>query len=326
MTYDVTRRAALSGIGALLTSSACPADAEDYPSRVIKILTGFPPGGNADAVGRILADQLEKRLGQAFIVEAKPGASGSVASEVVARSAPDGYLLMVASNVHPMYGALSKRTPYDVVNDFTWISTATFFPYIICVRADSRFQTLTQLIDAARSKPAALNYGGGQIGTGMHMVVELMANQSKSSFVRIPYRGEHDAVVALLAGDVDFIAANAGPVTEQIRAGALRALAVTGKKRWQGLLDVPTVAESGLEDFDITGWMGLAGPAGLPPSIVNRLSAEMREIIAMPEVQARFATLGGEPQAMTPLEMRSLVERQFKTWKKLAADANLKID
>jgi tripartite-type tricarboxylate transporter receptor subunit TctC len=322
----ITRRDVLAGAAALLAGRPSLAHAQDYPHRLIRILTGFPPGGNADAVARILAEQLEKTLGQTVIVEAKPGASGSLAAEAVARSAPDGYTLLAVPNVHPMHGALSTHLRYKVIDDFTWISTATFFPYVICVRADSKIETLRQLIDAAQSRPGALNYGGGQIGTGMHMVVELIASRSAASFTRIFYRGENDAIVALLAGEVDFVAATAGPITARIAASQVRALAVTGKTRWQGLPDVQTVTEAGLSGFDVTGWMGLAGPAHLPPAVVDRLSAAVRNAVAVPEVRSRLEAMGGTAQALAPADMQALVAHQFATWKDLGLRANLTID
>jgi tripartite-type tricarboxylate transporter receptor subunit TctC len=322
----ITRRVALAGAATLLTALGCRTQAQDYPNRLIRLFTGFPPGGNADVVARILAGQLEKELGQTVIVEAKPGAGGSLAAETVARSAPDGYTLLAVPNVHPIYGALSTHVRYKVVDDFTWISTATFFPYVICVRADSRIETLVQLIEAAHARPGALNYGGGQIGTGMHMVVELIANRTASKFVRIPYRGESDAIAALLSGEVDFIAATTGPIAAHIRAGAVRPLAITSKTRWPGLTDVPTVDEAGVPGFEVMAWMGLAGPADLPAPIVARLNAEMRKAVADPNVKSRLEAMGGELRAIAPNEMKALVARQYEVWKKLATDVHLTID
>lgn len=322
----ITRRAALAGTAALLGGLCAHAQAQDYPNRLIKIVTGFPPGGNVDAVARILADQIEKRLGQTTIVEAKPGASGSLAADAVARSAPDGYTLLAVSNVHPIHGALSTHVRYNAIDDFTWISTVSFFPYVICVRADSRFRSLRQLIGAAQTQPGALNYGGGQSGTGMHMVVELIGNQSQSRFTRIPYRGESDAIAALLSGEVEFIAATTGPINAHIQAGTVRELAVTSATRWQGLDDVPTVTEAGLPGFDVTGWMGLAAPAHLPAAIVARLHATMREAVADPAVTRSLKALGGEPGTLSPVATKALVARQYQLWKKLAADTNLTIE
>ena len=326
MVSTITRRAALAVTVACLAGRAKSGRAQAYPSRPIKLVVGFPPGGNADIIARILANQLEKSLGQPVVVENKPGASGSLAADAVARSQPDGYTLMVVPSVHPMYGALAKHIRYNVVDDFTWISTASFFPFVICVRAASPFRTLQQLIDAAHAKPGLLKFGAGGYGTGMHTVVELIASRSRSKFLRIPYRGESDAITALLSGEVDFVAATTGPIAAHIRAGEVRALAVTSQTRWPGLAEVPTVDQAGLPSFEVMSWMGLAGPAHLPAAVVNRLHAEMLKAVADPSVRRRLAALGGAPRAIAPDAMKALVARQYELWKKLARDTHLTID
>ena len=218
---------------------------QDYPNRLIKIMQGFPPGGNVDIIARILGHEMEKSLGQSIVVEAKPGLAGALAAETIARSDPDGYTLLVLPSAHPAYGALSKNVKYKVVDDFTWISVASFYPFMICVKADSRFQTLKQLIDEARAKPGELKYGSAGVGSILHTTVELMGNQTKTKFLHVPYRGEAPAITGLLQGDVDFIAATTGPISARVKSGEFRALAVTGKTRWRDFPDVPTVEESG---------------------------------------------------------------------------------
>ena len=305
---------------------ATGAQAQDYPTRLIKIVQGFGPGGNVDIIARILAHQLQKSLGQSIVVETKPGAAGSLAAESIARSDPDGYTLLVLPSAHPMHGGLAKTVKYNVVDDFTWISTASFYPFLICVRADSRFRTLQQLIDEAHSKPEGLKYASSGPGTGLHTVVELIAHRTKSKFLHVPYRGEGQATTALLTGEVDFIAVTTGPISPRIRAGEFRALAVTSKMRWQDFPDVPTAEEAGVADFEFTSWTGLAGPANLSASIVNRLNSEMRQAIAVPEVKSRLEALGGDPRATTPDEMKALVARQYETWKGLARETSLTIN
>ncbi len=320
----ITRRAVLAGTTTLFGAGA--AHARDYPSRLIRIFSGFPAGGNVDSVARILAEGLERRLGQTVIVETKAGASGSLAAESVSRSAPDGHTLLAVANIHPMHAALSAHVRYNAVDDFSWISTATSFPYVICVRADLRFRTLRQMIDEARARPGTLNYGGGQFGTGLQMVVELIAHRNAVQFMRIPYRGENDAILALLAGEVEFVAATAGPVAARLAAGQLRALAVTGTARWKLLADVPTFAEAGVPEIDVTGWMGLAAPANLPKGVLDRLNSEMRALVALTAVRSRLEALGGEPRAVDSENMRTLVAREFSLWKQLGRDVGLKTD
>ena len=311
---------------ALVVCVAAGAQAQDYPTRPIKIVQGFGPGGNVDIIARILGHQLQKSLGQAIIVEAKPGAAGSLAADTIARSDPDGYTLLALPSAHPMHGGLAKNVKYDVVDGFTWISTASFYPFLICVRNDSRFKTLEHLIDEAHAKPDFLKYASSGPGTGLHTIVELIAHQTKSKFLHIPYRGEGQATIALLTGEVDFIAVTTGPISPRIRAGEFRALAVTGTTRWHDFPYVPTAAEAGVPGFEFISWTGLAGPPNLPVSIVNRLNAEVRKAIANPEVKGRLEELGGDPRASTPEEMRALIARQYETWKQLARETGITIN
>jgi tripartite-type tricarboxylate transporter receptor subunit TctC len=315
-------------LGALIVTAALAgtAAAQDYPNRLIKFMQGFPPGGNVDVIARLLANEMQKGLGQTIVVEAKPGVAGSLAAETVARSEPDGYTLLVLPSAHPAHGALAKKVNYDVVDDFQWISVATFYPFLICVPKDSRFQSLKQLIDEARQHPGTLKYGSAGVGSILHTTVELIGNQTQTKYLHVPYRGEAPAITALLQKEIDFIAATSGPISARIKAGEFRALAVTGKTRWRDFPEVPTVEEQGIPGFEVISWTGLAGPAKLPPPIVEKLNAELRRAIAVPELKTKLEAMGGDPTATTPDEMRALVARQFATWKKLAQDAKISID
>jgi tripartite-type tricarboxylate transporter receptor subunit TctC len=315
-------------LGALVVLAALTgaAAAQDYPSRPIKFMHGFPPGGNVDIIARLVGNEMSKGLGQSIIIEAKPGVAGSLAAEAVARSDPDGYTLLVVPSAHPAHGALAKNVPYKVIDDFEWISVASFYPFLICVRTDSRFQTLGQLVEAARKDPGALKYGSAGVGSILHTTVELMANETKTKFLHIPYRGEAPALTGLLQGDIDFIAATSGPISARIRSGEFRALAVTGKTRWRDFPDVPTVAEQGIPGFEVISWTGLAGPAKLPKPIVDKLNAEVRRAVAVPEVKGKLEGMGGDARATSPAEMRALVASQLATWTKLAKEASISID
>jgi tripartite-type tricarboxylate transporter receptor subunit TctC len=312
---------------AVLACFAAGAQAQQtYPNRLIKIIQGFPPGGNVDIIARILGHEMEKGLGQSIVVEAKPGLAGALAAESIARSDPDGYTLLVLPSAHPAYAALAKNVKFKAVDDFTWISVASFYPFMIAVKADSRFKTLKQLLDEAKAKPGELKYGSAGVGTILHTTVELLANQTKTKFLHVPYRGEAPAITGLLQGDVDFAAVTTGPISARIKGGEFRALAVTGKTRWRDFPDVPTVDESGVPGFEVISWTGLAGPPNMPKPIVDRLNAEVRKALAVPDVKQRLQAMGGDPRATTPEEMKDLVSRQYETWKKLAAEANLSIN
>ena len=311
---------------AALAALVAPAQAQNYPNRLIKLVQGFPPGGNVDIIARILGHEMEKGLGQPIVVEGKPGLAGALAAEAVARSDPDGYTLLALPSAHPAYGALAKNVKYKVVEDFSWISVASFYPFMICVTKNSRFQSFKQLIDEARAQPGMLKYGSAGNGSILHTTVELIGNQTKTKFLHIPYRGEAPALTGMMTGDIDFIAATTGPISARIRAGEFRALAVTGRTRWRDFPDVPTVAEAAIPGFEVISWTGLAGPANLPKPIVERLNAELRRTLAVPEVKSKLEAMGGDPRATTPDEMKALVARQYETWKKLAVEANLSIN
>jgi tripartite-type tricarboxylate transporter receptor subunit TctC len=300
--------------------------AQDYPNRPIRFMHGFPPGGNVDIIARLLGNEMSNGLGQSIVVEAKPGVAGSLAAEAVARSDPDGYTLLVVPSAHPAHGALSKNVKYRVVEDFEWVSVASFYPFLVCVRKDSRFQTLKQLIEEARNTPGALKYGSAGVGSILHTTVELLGNETKTKYLHVPYRGEAPAITALLQGDIDFIAATSGPISARVRAGEFRALAVTSKTRWRDFPDVPTVAEQGVPGFEVISWTGLAGPANLPKPIVDKLNAELRRAIAVPDVKKKLEGMGGDPRATAPAEMRALVSSQLATWSRLAAEAKISID
>jgi len=302
------------------------AAAQDYPTRPIKFMHGFPPGGNVDIIARLLGNEMSKGLAQSIVIEPKPGVAGSLAAEAVARSDPDGYTLLVVPSAHPAHGALSKTVNYKVVDDFEWISVASFYPFLICVRKDSRFQKLEQLIEEARKNPGVLKYGSAGVGSILHTTVELMGSETKTKFLHIPYRGEAPAITGLLQGDIDFIAATSGPISARIRSGEFRALAVTGKTRWRDFPDVPTVAEQGIPGFEVISWTGLAGPAKLPNAIVNKLNAGLRRAISVADVKDKLEGMGGDPRATTPAEMRELVATQFATWSRLAKEANISIN
>jgi tripartite-type tricarboxylate transporter receptor subunit TctC len=316
----------LAAATALWLGLLAAAQAQDYPNRLIKMVQGFPPGGNVDIIARILANEFEKSFHQSIVVEAKPGLAGALAAEAIARSEPDGYTLLVLPSAHPAYSALSKNVKYKVVDDFTWISVASFYPFMICVKADSRFKSIKQLIDEARDNPGKLKYGSAGVGSILHTTVELIGHQTGTKFLHVPYRGEAPALTGMLTGDIDFIAATTGPISARVRAGEFRALAVTGKTRWRDFPEVPTVAETVLPGFEVISWTGLAGPPHLPKAITDRLNAEMRKALAAPEVKSKLEAMGGDPRATSPDEMKALVARQYETWKKLAVEANLSIN
>src|SRR5215471_7069791 len=299
-------RTIVAFLGLLLL--AATAQAQDYPNRLIKLMHGFPPGGNVDVVARIMAQSMAKSLGQPIVVEGKPGQAGSLAAEAVAGADPDGYTLLLVSGAHPAAAAVYKKLKYRPVDDFAWISTVSFYPFLLCVRKDSVLQTFADLLREAHERPGSLTSGIAGLGAISHMTTELIAMSANVRLLSVPYRGEAQAMTGLLSGDVTFVVATSTLAAPHIRNGEVRALGVTGKTRWKDFPDVPTIAESGLKDFEVISWSGLAAPANTPEPIVQRLNTEMRRIIAAPELRARLESFGAEVRGTTPAEMRELVE------------------
>jgi tripartite-type tricarboxylate transporter receptor subunit TctC len=300
--------------------------AQDYPNRLIKMLQGFPPGGNVDAVARLLALEMSKGLGQTIIVESKPGLSGSLAAETVARADPDGYTLLTVASVHAVTGALSKAIKYRPVDDFEWISTVSFYPFVLTVRKDSKYRTLSDLLRAARADPGKLTYGSAGTGSIPHMVGELLANAAKVQFLHVPYRGEAASFTGLLSGDVDFVVNTTTVALPHVKAGDVRGLGVSSRARWKDLADVATIEESGLVGLEVISWTGIAATVGIPKPIAERLHAEVLRSIEVPEVRARLESFGAEVRGSTSAEMRALVERQIGLWAKLGKEANIQLE
>jgi tripartite-type tricarboxylate transporter receptor subunit TctC len=309
-----------------LTALAAAAAAQDYPNRMIKVLQGFPPGGNVDAVARLLAQEMSKSLGQSIVVEGKPGLAGSLAAEAVARADPDGYTLLVLPSAHAATAALSRSLKYKPLDDFAWISTVSFYPLVLTVRKDSKYRSLSELLNAARADPGKLTYGSAGIGTIPHMIVELLASMAKVKWVHVPYRGEAPSFTGLLSGDVDFVVNTTTVAVPQVREGAVRALAVTSRSRWKDLPDVPTVEESGLSGFEVISWTGIAASAGIPQPIAERLHAEVLRAIKVPDVRTRLESFGAEVRGSTPAEMRALLERHIALWSKVGKEASIQLE
>ena len=308
---------------AALAGVAPGAHAQDYPSRPIKIIQGFAPGGNADSIARLLGAEMSKSLGQPVVVEARPGAGGNIAAEAVAKAPPDGYTLLLAVGGHSVSGALYQSLGYKSVESFEWISTATVFPFVLTVRSDAREQTLADLITAAHTRPDTVSYGSAGVGSTQHLIGALLASQSATKMLHVPYKGDAGALAGLLAGDVDFVVAPGTATLPHVKGGRLNAIAVTSATRWQGLPNVPTVQEAGLAGFDIGSWAGLATTAGTPAAVVLRLKAEMHKALQAPEVRARLEGFGGEVRGSTSEEMRNRVAAEVQRWAKVIAEANI---
>jgi len=320
-----TRRTVVMGMGGALAGLAMLplARAQSYPERPIRVVQGFAVGGNADAIARVVGAEMAKTLGKPLTVEAMPGAGGMLASANVARAAPDGYTLLLATGGHAVAGAMHAKLPYQTVGSFQMVSTITYFPFLIVVPADSRLRSLADLLTAARQTPEGLTFGSAGIGTTHHLAGELLAKMAEIKLMHIAYRGDAASTTALLGNEVSFTIAPATAVEANVRAGRLRVLAVTGPQRWLGMPEVPTVAEQGVPGYDVRSWAGWMLPAGTPAAVVKRLNEATQKALLVPEVRAQLRRMGGEAQGSTPAEMATLVEQELQKWTRVVGTANI---
>ena len=317
------RRRFLAAGLTLACAAPLTASAQDYPDKPIKIYQGFAAGGNADTIARVVGAEMSKGLGQPFVVEAQTGAGGTIAAGTVARAKPDGYTLLLATGGHAVAGALYSKLNYQTVSDFQMISTVTFFPFLLVVRADSPYRSLAELLAAARGDARSISYGTAGIGSTHHLAGELLVRSAKVEMLHIPYRGDAASVTALLAGEVPMIIAPPTAVMPNIKAGKLKALAATGAQRWSAMPELPTVAEQGVPGYDVRSWAGFMAPAGTPRPIVERLRAETLKALQVPSVRARLEEMGGEARGSTPEEMTTMVASELKRWTAVVNDASI---
>jgi tripartite-type tricarboxylate transporter receptor subunit TctC len=297
--------------------------AQGFPDKPIKIYQGFAAGGNADTIARVVSTEMAKGLGQPFVVEAQTGAGGTIASGTVARAKPDGYTLLLATGGHAVAGALYNKLSYQTVTDFQMVSTITYFPFLLVVRADSPYRSLAEMLAAARADARGVSYGSAGIGSTHHLAGELLVKSANVELLHVPYRGDAASVAALLGGEVPMIIAPPTAVLANIKAGKLRALATTGAQRWSQMPELPTVAEQGVPGYDVRSWAGFMAPAGTPRPIVDRLHAETLKALQAPSVRARLEEMGGEARGSTPEEMTAMVAAELKRWTTVVNDARI---
>jgi tripartite-type tricarboxylate transporter receptor subunit TctC len=318
MTKELTRRAVVGVLAGVSVFAVPRAYAQGWPSRTITIFHGFPAGGPSDVVARLIADGLQKALGQPVIVEPRPGASGTTAAAFVARAAPDGYTLEVIPSGHASAAATFAHLSYRSVDDFSMITLASEYPYILCTNAASGIRTVAELLNAARTRPAPLLYGSPGVGSGPHLAIELFALKTNIKVQHVPFRGSEPAATEIVAGRLDFMMDPPASLIAFVRSGKLNCLAVSSGKRYFALPDTPTVAESGLPGFDVRAWQGLVGPAGLPESIVKRLNTEVVRILKEPTTIERLHAFGNEPAPTTPEEFGKRLADDIATWTAVA--------
>jgi tripartite-type tricarboxylate transporter receptor subunit TctC len=322
MGLALSRRTVLTSC---LAAAAFPysARAAAWPERPITLGHGFAAGGNADVVARIIAEHLQARLGQPVVVEPKPGAGGRVSSAHTAKAPADGYTLGVLAGGHAIAAALYENLPYDPVNDYTFISMLTDFPFILATFPDHRVRTVADLVAAATTSDKPMIYGSAGNGTGQHLSGALFTSMAKVPFQHLPFRGGSAAVTEVLGRHIDFIIDTPTLLLEQMRSGRLRAVAVTGKTRFFALPDVPTIGET-VPGYETTSWLGFAGPPNLPADIAERLHRETTALLGEAVVEERLRALGNLPAPTTSAAFKERVAADVAKWTRVAADAGIK--
>lgn len=316
--------AVLAGFGLNAAYAAEPATS--YPTKPIRLIVGFSPGGAADTVGRALAEGLSTRLGQPVVVENKPGANGNIAAEFVARSPADGYVLYFPSIGHAVNVSLYKNLSYDSVKDFTAIGSVFSAPNILVVPMNSPYKTVGELIAAGKANPGKLTFASSGSGTSVHLSAVLFEKMAKIDMVHIPYKGTGSAMPDVISGQVDMSFPNLPSGWPQVKAGNLRALGVTTAKRSGAAPSVPTIAESGLPGYDMATWYGLVAPANLPVSIRNQINKELQSILVDPKFKDKLIAQGADPMPGTPEQFAQFIKSETEKWRKLIAQSNITVD
>lgn len=322
------RRLVLAGLASAAASLVpMPAFAQQWPSKPIRFVIPYPPGGASDVTARTLGAKLQEALGQPVVIENRPGANGIIALESVARAPADGYTILMA-NLGPnaINPAVYAKLPYDAINDFAPIMLTTLVPQVLVVNPQLPIKTLPELIAYAKQNPGKLNYASAGIGASNHLSGELFNSMAGIKMEHIAYKGDTPAMTDVAAGTVSVMFPTAIAAAPHTKAGRLRPIAVTSKKRIGSMPDVPTVGEAGVPGFEAVSWGGIMAPAGTPKPVIDRLHAEFLRILKMPDVAEKLQSLGAEVVASTPDEFAAYLRDEIAKWTKVARDANVKLD
>lgn len=321
------RRLALGVLtGLLLTASCAPALAQVYPSRPVKIIVPFAAGGPADNYARFLAQRLGEVLGQPFVVDDKPGGGSVIGTDVAAKSAPDGYTLLMMSNTHTVNETLLPNKPFQLLRDFVAVAPVNYSDLVLVANPSLAASSTRELIKLALANPGKLNYASSGPGTPYHMAGELFKSMSGTYLVHIPYKGSSGARTDVIGGQVELMFDAVTTMAEQVRAGKVKAIATTGKVRSEVMPDVPTISESGVPGYEATIWLGLMAPKGTPQEIVHKLNEAVSKIVSQPEVRQLWTKQGAVSMVMTPEAFEKYTREDIAKWARVIKSAGIKAD
>ena len=307
------------------TVLASNALAQSYPSKTVRLIDGFSPGGSTDIVGRLIAQKLSDSLGQPFVVENRPGASAIIGTDMVAKAPPDGHIMLIVPLTFTVNPSLYKL-PYDPARDLVPVTLVASAPLMLVVHPSVPAKSVAEFIAHAKANPGKLHFGSGGVGSTPHLASEMLKTMAGIQATHVPYKGGGPALADLVGGQIQFMLENIPSTLPYVKAGKLRALALTDLRRSQVLPDLPTLDESGLQGYQIVGWNGLFLPAGTPPAIVDKLHIEVVKALALADMKERLATMGFEGVGDTPQHFAAFVQAEIAKWAKVVKDANIKVE
>jgi tripartite-type tricarboxylate transporter receptor subunit TctC len=307
----------------LLAAASCVTYAQTYPTKPIRIVVGYGAGGVADITARLVAQKLSAALGQQVIIDNRPSAGGIIAGDIVAKADPDGYTLLHMNYGNAVSVALFKSLPYDIERDFAPISPMGFFDVLVLANKGSTLNGVSDVIATARATPDKINIGTVSIGSGQHMAAELFKAVTGLNLTIVPFKSTPALIAALKSNDIQVAFEIGAPVMSLVKSGDLKALAVTSRKRFSGLPDVPTVTESGVQNYDVSAWNGVAAPAKTPRAIIDRVNKEVNAALARPDIRQKFQNLGIDARGGSPEDLKELLSGEIAKWKQLAVTAKL---
>jgi tripartite-type tricarboxylate transporter receptor subunit TctC len=310
-----------------LTGTSEGAPAQTYPDKPIRLVVPFPAGGTTDILARAVGQKLGEHLGQQVVVDNKPGAGGNIGSDIVAKSAPDGYTLVMGTvGTHAINASLYKKMPYDHIKDFVPVSLVALVPNILVVHPSVPANSVKELIAYAKANPGKLNFASSGNGTSIHLSGELFKTTAGVEMTHVPYKGSAPAVTDLLGGQVQLMFDNMPSALPHVKAGKLKALGVTTAKRFPAAPDIPAIAEAGVPGYEASSWFGVLAPAGTPKEIVNKLSSEIAKILQTPEIKERLLSQGAEPVGNTPDQFAAFIKAETAKWAKVVKESGATVD